>query len=150
MAAPPRHPLGAEAFVWSSLGVALLVGVGDGESVGVGVSVGVGDSVAVGELVGVGVGVGVTTATGVGVGAALEVGAVGLGVRRGELVCWAGDGWSCTSLVSTGTCDVPAGNTRDRAVRDDGDGEELGVSRTVATCWRSTGRCGGPTISPAT
>lgn len=128
------------------------VGVGVGESVGVGVAVGVGDSVALGELVGVGVGVdvGVVTATGVGVGAALDVGAVGLGVRRGELVCGGRDGWSCTSLVSVGASVVPAGNTRDRAVRDDGDGEELGVSRTVATRWWSTGRCGGPTISPAT
>ena len=74
----------------------------------------------------------------------------GSGYDGGELVCGRRDGWSCTSLVSVGASVVPAGNTRDRAVRDDGDGEELGVSRTVATRWWSTGRCGGPTISPAT
>lgn len=116
------------------MGVSLLVGLGVGDSVGVGVAVGVGDAVSVGELVVVGVGVGVAAAAVVGVGATLEGTAVGLGVRRGELVCWARGLGSSTPLVWAGTSVVPAGNTRDRGVRAVGDGEELGVWCTVATC----------------
>ncbi|HET7355059.1 MAG TPA: hypothetical protein VFJ09_00115 [Nocardioidaceae bacterium] len=83
-------------------------------------------------------------------GVVLEVVAVGLGVRRGELVSFDCGRSARTPLVWAGTSVVPAGSVRERAVLVEGDGEELGVSRTVATCWRSTGRCGGPTISPET